>query len=158
MTKPPHPVISPAALAEIYAHAARDYPKECCGIVFGPKAEPAVADRARACRNIQDQLHAEDPATHPRDAATAYNLAMADLRLVDRGLDADTPARIIYHSHVDVGAYFSATDQQAALFGDEPAYPVEYLVVDAQKDGARAGKQFAWDDERKEFVEVRAYP
>jgi proteasome lid subunit RPN8/RPN11 len=157
MTRGPHPTLTPAALAEIYAHARRDYPKECCGIVFGAKGE-AVADRVRTCRNIQDDLHAEDPATYPRDAATAYNMAMADLRLVDRGLDAQTPAKLIYHSHVDVGAYFSATDQQAALFGDEPAYPVEYLVVDVQRDGARGSKQFAWDDQQKAFVEVRAYP
>ncbi len=157
MTKPPHPTLTAAALAEIYAHARRDYPKECCGIVFGPKGSD-VADQARPCRNIQDQLHAEDPATHPRDARTAYNLAMADLRLVDRGLDAGTPAKVIYHSHIDVGAYFSATDQQAALFGDEPAYPVEYVVVDVQKDGTRGCKQFAWDEEQKTFVEVRAYP
>ena len=36
------------------------YPNECCGIVFGPKAQRR-ADRAVACVNIQNELHAEDP-------------------------------------------------------------------------------------------------
>jgi proteasome lid subunit RPN8/RPN11 len=157
MTKPPHPVVPPAALAEIYAHAGREYPKECCGIVFGPKAE-AIADRVKICRNNQDELHAADPATHARDAHTAYNFEAADLFVLQKSQRGDTPAKIIYHSHANVGAYFSATDQEAARFDDEPAYDVEYLVVDIQKDGARGAKQFAWDDERKEYVEVRAYP
>ena len=42
-----HPILSPEALAEIYAHARRDYPEECCGIIYGPKSAP-VADRALA--------------------------------------------------------------------------------------------------------------
>jgi proteasome lid subunit RPN8/RPN11 len=157
VTRPPHPVVTPAALAAIYDHARRDYPKECCGMIFGPKAEP-VADRVKVCRNIQDELHAEDPATHARDAHTAYNFEAADLFLLQKSLRGDAPAKIIYHSHANVGAYFSATDQEAARFDDEPAHPVEYLVVDIQKDGPRGAKQFAWDDERKEYVEIAAYP
>ena len=126
-------------------------------MIFGPKFEP-VADQVKVCRNIQDALHAEDPATHTRDAHTAYNFEAADLFLLQKSLRGDTPAKIIYHSHVNVGAYFSATDQEAARFDGEPAYPVEYLVVDIQQDGPRGAKQFAWDDERKEYGEVAAYP
>ncbi|MFL6129962.1 MAG: Mov34/MPN/PAD-1 family protein, partial [Mycobacteriales bacterium] len=55
---------------EIYAHARREHPNECCGIVYGPKAQP-VAARAVACVNIQNELHAEDPVQNPRDARTA---------------------------------------------------------------------------------------
>ena len=157
MTHPPLPTIAAGALAAIYAHARRDYPRECCGIVFGPKAE-AIADRAQACRNIQDELHAKDPVTHERDGRTAYNFQTSDLFLLQKSLDEDVPAKIIYHSHCEVGAYFSATDQEVALFGDEPAYPVEYLVVDVRQDGPHGAKQFAWDDERKQYVEVAAYP
>jgi proteasome lid subunit RPN8/RPN11 len=156
VTRGPHPTLAAEALEAIYAHARRDYPKECCGIVFGPKPEP-VADTVKPCRNIQDELHAEDPATHPRDAGTAYNLAAADIFALQKSLRGDRPAKIVYHSHVDVGAYFSETDQQAACFDDEPAYPVEYVVIDVQKDGPRGAAQFAWDDELRKYVEVRRY-
>jgi len=151
-----HPTISPEALAEIYAHARRDYPEECCGVIYGPKDVP-VADRAVAGTNIQNQLHAEDPATFPRDARTAYNLGGKDQRELDDSLDGDHPAKIIYHSHVDVGAYFSETDQKLALFFGEPSRPVDYVVIDVKADGARCAVQFGWDADSSTYVEVARY-
>ncbi|MCG5055698.1 MAG: Mov34/MPN/PAD-1 family protein [Myxococcales bacterium] len=151
-----HPTITPEALALLYAHARRDYPKECCGIVFGPK-DSDLATRAQACRNIQDELHAEDPAQFPRDARTAYNFDAGDIFKLQKSLRGDEPAKIIYHSHANVGAYFSDTDQAAARMGDEPAYPVEYLVIDAQAHGVEGAVQFAWDAEAKSYVEVKRY-
>lgn len=150
------PEITPSALQEIYAHARREYPKECCGIVFGPRGAN-VADRAQACRNIQDDLHAEDPEQFPRDAHTAYNFDAADIFKLQKSLRGDEPAKIIYHSHPNVGAYFSDTDQAAAKMGDEPAYPVDYLVVDVQADAVRGSVQFAWDEAQKLYVEVKRY-
>jgi adenylyltransferase/sulfurtransferase len=153
----PHPVVGAEALAEMYAHARRDYPNECCGIVFGAKAT-AAADRAVACLNIQNELHAQDPATHTRDARTAYNLGATDLFKLGKSLRGDAPARIIYHSHVDVGAYFSDTDQAAAVMDGEPSYPVEYVVIDVQKDRVGGAAQFAWDADARRYVEVGRYP
>jgi adenylyltransferase/sulfurtransferase len=156
MPEAAHPLLTPQALEEIYAHARRDYPRECCGIVFGARAGEA-ADQVRVCRNNQDELHAADPATHQRDATTAYNLGATDLFALQKSLRGENPARIIYHSHVEVGAYFSDTDKAAALFDGEPAFPVEYVVVDIKKDGAHGAIQFAWDAGLKDFVEVRRY-
>jgi adenylyltransferase/sulfurtransferase len=155
-TVAPHPIVSPEALAEIYAHARREYPNECCGIIYGPKGAPA-ADRAVACANIQNRLHAEDPIRFERDARTAYNLDAPDLFKLDRSLRGDNPAKIVYHSHVDVGAYFSDTDKAAALFDGQPSYPVDYVVIDVKSDGARCAVQFAWDTVRASFVEVARY-
>jgi adenylyltransferase/sulfurtransferase len=152
----PHPTLTAEALAAIYAHARRDYPRECCGIVYGPREAP-VADQAVPCTNIQDRLHAEDPTRHPRDARTAYNLDAPDLFALQKSLRGPKPAKIVYHSHVDVGAYFSDTDQAAARFDDEPSYPVEYVVIDIQADGARGAAQFCWDPSRKTYVEVGRY-
>ena len=102
------------------------------GIVFGPKQQP-IAARAVACVNIQNELHAEDPVKHTRDARTAYNLGAGDLFKLSKSLRGDEPAKIVYHSHVDVGpadgAYFSETDQAAAQMDGEPSYPVEYVVA-----------------------------
>ena len=157
---PPHASLSSEALAEIYAHARRDYPFECCGIVFGPKDE-RIANRALPCANIQNELHAEDPARHVRDARTAYNLGATDLLKLGKSLRGTEPAKIIYHSHVDIvgdGAYFSDTDQTAAQMDGEPSYPVEYLVVDVRADGIGSAAQFAWDAVARKYLEVGRYP
>jgi adenylyltransferase/sulfurtransferase len=154
-----HPSLTPGALDEIRAHAKRDYPNECCGIVFGPRGQE-VADKVRPCVNIQNELHAEDPATHSRDARTAYNLGAGDLFALQKSLRGDAPAKLIYHSHVDTpgdGAYFSATDQAAAKMGDEPSYPVEYLVIEIKNGQTGPAAQFAWDEAKKSYVEVRRY-
>jgi proteasome lid subunit RPN8/RPN11 len=151
-----HPRLTTEALQAMYAHARQEYPKECCGIVFGPKASEA-ADEARACRNNQDDLHAADPTSYPRDARTAYNLESRDLFALEKSLRGERPAKIIYHSHVDVGAYFSPTDQAAALFEGEPAHPVEYVVIDVKADGTHGAAQFAWDETQKSYVEVDRY-
>jgi proteasome lid subunit RPN8/RPN11 len=43
---------------------------------------------------------------------------------------------VIYHSHVDAGAYFSETDRRQALVGGEPAYPNAVYVVTSVVAGA----------------------
>ena len=154
---PPHPALTPEALAAIYAHARREHPNECCGIVYGPKGQP-IAARAVACVNIQNELHAEDPSKHTRDARTAYNLGAGDLFKLQKSLRGAEPAKIVYHSHVDVGAYFSDTDQAAAQMDGEPSYPVEYVVVDIRADGVRGAAQFAWDADTRRYVEIGRYP
>ena len=110
----------------MYAHARREYPNECCGFVYGNKDAP-TAGRAVACVNIQNELHAMDPKTHERDATIAYNLGAGDLFKLQKSLRTTEPVKVIYHSHIDVGAYFSPTDQAAAQMDGEPSYPVEYL-------------------------------
>jgi proteasome lid subunit RPN8/RPN11 len=151
-----HPILSGEALVVIYAHARRDYPNECCGIVYGPRSQ-RVANRAICCKNIQNRMHAEDPARYLRDARRAYSLGKRDIVALQKSLCGDTPAKIIYHSHVDVGAYFSVADQEGALFDGEPAYPVEYVVVDIRTDGTCTAKQFAWNVKQRVYIKVHAY-
>lgn len=153
---PPHPLLAPTALAALYEHARRDYPNECCGIVFGPRDEP-VANTATPCENIQNRLHAGDPARFTRDARTAYAFDGRELRAMADSLDGQLPAKIIYHSHVEVGAYFSDTDQEAAAMFGEPSFPVEYVVVDISATGPRGAKQFAWSATESKYVEIGSY-
>ena len=152
----PRPCLTPDALAALYEHARRDYPNECCGIVYGPRGTP-VADRPTACENIQDRLHAEDPARHTRDARTAYNFDSRAIFALQKSLRGETPAKIVYHSHVEVGAYFSDTDQAAAVFDGEPAYPVDYVVIDVAAGGPRGARQFTWSAEAQKYVEIGDY-
>ena len=71
------------------------------------------------------------------------------------------PVKVLYHSHLDVGAYFSATDAAAATFGgDEPPYALAYLVTSVR--GSHPGdpaavvddhKLYVWDGAKRSFVE-----
>src|SRR4051794_23058614 len=137
-----------SVLDAIYAHARDGYPEEVCGFIVGQ-------DEAKRCENRQNALHAEDPVAFPRDARTAYNIGAKDLFFLDRSQKSDRPVRIIYHSHVDVGAYFSAEDERAATSEGELLYPVDYLVVDVHEDGVRGAKLFRFSDGK--FVEVDSY-
>jgi adenylyltransferase/sulfurtransferase len=122
-------------LDDIYAHARAGYPEEVCGFIVGDA-------QVRRCENRQNALHAEDPIHFPRDARTAYNLGAKDLFFLDRSLRRELPVTTIYHSHVDVGAYFSEEDAQAAAPDGELAYPVDYLVVDVGADGGRGSRLY----------------
>lgn len=144
--------LSSALLDAIYAHAEAGYPDEVCGLLMG---EPGAVDEARRCDNRQNALHAEDPEHFPRDARTAYNFGPRDLFLLDKSLRGPRPAQIIYHSHIEVGAYFSKEDALAAAPDGELLYPVDYLVVDVRKDGARGARLFRFTD--GEFVEIAAF-
>jgi adenylyltransferase/sulfurtransferase len=152
----PHPVLSAAALAAIYAHARRDYPNECCGMAWG-RRDQRILNHVTPCRNAQGRLHAENPAQFIRGARYAYSFEPADVVALQRSLAGEIPARMIYHSHVDSSAYFSDLDQALARVNDAPAYPVEYLVVEVRSNGPLGAKQFAWDIDALKYVEVRCY-
>ncbi len=140
-----------SVLNDIYAHAKEGYPEEVCGFVLGGVGE----DEVRRCENQQNKMHALDPNSYPRDAKTAYFLGFKDLKFLDQSQNSERPVRVIYHSHIDVGAYFSAEDERAAAPDGELVYPVDYLVVDAGPDGARGAKLFRFEGGR--FVEVGSY-
>jgi proteasome lid subunit RPN8/RPN11 len=132
--------------------AEAEYPAECCGVVL----TRAPAERLLVpCRNIQDELHAKDPARHPRDSRTAYFIDPKDLLLIGRREGQGYGVAVIYHSHIEAGAYFSPTDRQNALINGEPAYPgalyVVLSVVDRKVVDARA---FGWETAAREFTAV----
>ncbi len=135
-------------LATIYAQARAEFPKECCGYIFGRGTSAEVV----TCKNRQDQLHALDPQSHPRTAENGYNIGGRQLLDLTRSFESDRPASIIYHSHPRVGAYFSAEDTAAAL---SAGLPVDYLVIDAQDDRIECAVLFRRQGD--EYVEVERF-
>jgi len=106
--------IPQAILDEVYRHCEGAYPEEACGILAEPERQARVT-RAFPCANIQNRLHEQDPQTHPRDARVAYRIDPKELLAITRALRPDgLEFKIIFHSHADVGAYFSAEDQRQA--------------------------------------------
>lgn len=125
-------------LQRIYHHACSTYPEECCGLVF---ADGTVRHRV----NIQSDLNRRQADIHTRTAANGYTFSVADTLAMNQSFRSSNPVTVIYHSHPDVGAYFSREDENKALFMGKPAYPVAYLVVDVCKDHAKAAKLFQWN-------------
>ena len=66
-----------------------------------------------------------------------------------------TPVKVLYHSHLDVGAYFSDTDAAAAkMGGDEPAYDLAFLVTSVRNGEVDDRKLFVWSPTSRAFVEA----
>jgi [CysO sulfur-carrier protein]-S-L-cysteine hydrolase len=142
-------VLTPAEQEAIHAQAVEEYPFESCGVILTRGSER----RLLRCRNAQNELHARDPVRYPRDARTAYYIDPKDLlRIGDlerQGFDV----AVIYHSHVDAGAYFSETDRRQAVVGGEPAYPgAVYVVTSVVRGAIDAVAAFHWDADRRDFA------
>ncbi len=115
----------PTALLErIYAYARAAFPAECCGYVRGDPPDEVVA------------------CTNAAAAAPERHFAIDGRELFDfaRSFDTDRPACIVYHSHPNGRAYFSATDRELAT-----AYPVQHLVVGVTAERVTEAAQFTSD-------------
>jgi proteasome lid subunit RPN8/RPN11 len=112
----------------LVAEAERCYPKEACGLVFeGPSGA-----RVLAMENVIDKYHARDPERFPRTSATAYLIdPLKQLAALEAAERAGERLVSVFHSHVEVGAYFSQEDRAMALTeGGTPLLPdVSYLVL-----------------------------
>lgn len=145
--------ISKDVIDGIYKHAVESYPDECCGIITG-KGDLQILHK---CRNIQNELHADDPERHPRDASTAYDIDRAEVKKIyaeakENGKDIIA----FYHSHIDGDAYFSATDKEAQTVFGEPEFPdAIQIVVAVIRKNICGLKAFKWDRDKKDFVALR---
>jgi len=98
-------VLTPAEQEAIHAQAVEEYPFESCGVILARGSER----RLLRCRNAQNELHARDPVRYTRDARTAYYIDPKDLLRIGELERQGFDVAVIYHSHVDAGAYFSET-------------------------------------------------
>ena len=157
MPELPAPIeIGTDILEEIYREARNSFPAECCGWLFGAMGSARVS-RVRSC--INDQASGNHPTVAERTSEAAYVLSGEDLLALNRSFDTEEPALVIYHSHPNGRAYLSETDRQVATspWGDEPAYPVQQVVIGIDQHRVVAAAHFAWSEEEKGFVEIARY-
>jgi proteasome lid subunit RPN8/RPN11 len=128
--------ISAVLRDQIYAHARRCFPAECCGYLRGA----AGVDEVVECRNAQ--LDRDHPTEPDRGADTGFVIAGAELLAFARTFDSPRPARVVYHSHTNGRAYFSNVDREVATAHGEPAYPVQHVVVGLTVEGVVEAAQF----------------
>jgi proteasome lid subunit RPN8/RPN11 len=142
-----------AVLDEIYEHAQREYPYECCGIVTGDGSGQFV----HKCVNIQNRLHSEEPEKYPRDGRTAYTIDRAEAdRICSEAEKRGQRIMAFYHSHIDCDAFFSHIDREAQTVLGDPEFPdALHLVVSVTGGRVRGYKCYTWDRDKREFVTVR---
>jgi [CysO sulfur-carrier protein]-S-L-cysteine hydrolase len=135
----------------VESQAVEEYPHESCGVILRRGGER----RQLRCRNAQNELHARDPQRYPRDARTAYYIDPKDLLRIGDLEREGFDVAVIYHSHIDAGAYFSETDRRQAVVGGQPTYPAAVYVVTSVVAGrVEAVAAFRWDAERRDFLPV----
>jgi proteasome lid subunit RPN8/RPN11 len=151
-----HLVLPHSLLEEVYAEARAAYARdeESCGILVGPADEPLILDGIVPMKNRANALHRLDPATYPRTGRMYFDIdPLAFERALKLTQSRGKPAKVLYHSHLDAGAYFSETDAAAiTMGGDEPAYDLAYLVTSVRKGEVAEHALFVWDPKSRTFV------
>jgi proteasome lid subunit RPN8/RPN11 len=139
----------PEVVARIAALCEADPAREVCGFVVRRGAELEVVP----VPNVADRYHAADPARFPRTSRDSYLMdPKAQLRL-QRELEAwGGEVVAVWHSHVEVGAYFSEKDRaDAVVEGIQTVPGAEYLVLGVRGGRVTEAKRFRWDG--RGFVE-----
>lgn len=160
--------ISRAALDAVTADALTGYAKdeEACGYLRGPSADALLCDETVRMVNVANKLHALDPGQYFRTARTffAFNEKKFD-DAVRASASAGRPVKVLYHSHLDAGAYFSPTDAAvmsmgeppaveggAIAMGPGPAWHLAFLVTSVVKEELDEHKLFVWSAAARAFV------
>ena len=132
------------------------YPEEGCGLVL---QDPQGQVRVLCCENMANKYHAVDPQTYPRTAKDFYMVNPMEFVRAQRRSDQ---ILAVFHSHPEVGDYFSAEDAAGATLPRlsqeeplQPAYPgTGYLVVSVRAGRADHATLFEFDRESEEFKAV----
>ena len=139
-------------LKSIFVQAEKEYPHECCGMIMESVETSTL--RLCPCQNAQDMYHQLDPTNFPRTSETAYFIDSGQLfKIQKKARENREKIKIIYHSHINAGAYFSEEDTRIALSEGEPVYSgVEYLVVSVVQGKVSDYNLFKWDSTKRAFV------
>jgi proteasome lid subunit RPN8/RPN11 len=139
----------------VEARAAYARDEESCGFLVGPRDQALALDGIVPMTNRANKLHALDPETYPRTGRTYFDIdSMKFQKAIAEGDASGRPVKVLYHSHLDVGAYFSPTDAEVAKMGaDAPPFDLAYLVTSVRKSAVDDHKLFVWDPATRVFVE-----
>ena len=130
-----------AVLDDIEAHALEEYPSECCGFIAGPADDPELADASTREVNEADKYHRLVPERFPRTSRMYFKInVLRAARTFEAGEASGRPIKVIYHSHCDAGAYFSAEDAATFASDGQLMWPCAFLVVSVVDDEVRDRK------------------
>jgi proteasome lid subunit RPN8/RPN11 len=137
-------------LRQLAALCEADPDREVCGFLV----RRAGALQVVPITNVADRYHALDPSSFPRTSRDSYLMNTKEQLRLHRELEErGGEIAAVWHSHVEVGAYFSEKDRSDAVLGGQPVVPgAEYLVLGIRRGRVTEGKRFRWDG--GEYVEA----
>jgi proteasome lid subunit RPN8/RPN11 len=159
--------IKRSVLAAVEADALRGYAadEEACGYLRGPAGDTSCDEHQRLV-NTANKLHAIDPERYFRTGRTFFSFnekKFADA--VEASAREGRPVKVLYHSHLDAGAYFSPTDAAVMSMGEPPAveggpvtmgagpaWPLAFLVTSVRAGAIAEHGLFVWDAGSSTFV------
>jgi proteasome lid subunit RPN8/RPN11 len=131
-----------AALVAMVRESEARFPFEGCGLVFSASGGPL---RVQAMENVLDRYHERLPERFPRTSAQGYFMdPLALMQALDEAGGRGETLWAIFHSHVEVGSYFSDEDRALAFGPDgSPLFPgVAYVVLSVRSGRCDAAKAF----------------
>ncbi len=151
-------VVTREVIARVDDEARRAYERdeESCGFLVGPASEPRRVDGIVPMVNRANMLHRLDPDRYPRTGRMYFDIDSMKFDGAIRKGDAEgRPVKVLYHSHLDAGAYFSPTDAEVAKMGQgEPPWDLAYLVTSVRAGAVDDRKLFVWAPAAGEFMET----
>ena len=138
------PSYGPEIVARLAALCEADPEREVCGFVVRRGGALHVVPIA----NVADRYHAADPGAFPRTSRDSYLMDAKEQLRVHRELEAWGGEIVaVWHSHVEVGAYFSEKDRADAVVDGIQAVPgAEYLVLGVRGGRVTEVKRFRYED------------
>jgi proteasome lid subunit RPN8/RPN11 len=144
------PEIDARIVAHLVALCEADPTREACGFVV----RRAGALHVEPVPNVADRYHERDPVQFPRTSRDSYLMDPKVQLRIHRELEAQGgEIAVVWHSHVETGAYFSAKDRADAVVEGQPTVPgAEYLVLGVQGGKVFEIRRFRWNG--KEHAEA----
>lgn len=137
--------LRPEDRAAVFAHAARAFPEECCGLLAGPL--PPDFGSGVAVLAVTQTLALEN-AWESQSRGNRYRLDGLALSRAERALEARGLGILgVYHSHPSAPAWPSPFDLENAW----PSYA--YLIVSVRDGKAADARVWSLSEDRRSFLE-----
>ncbi len=131
--------LKPADLKAVEAHALKNFPRECCGMLFGKSSEDAI--------EVEEIVEAENvlgsPVAFEADPEFVF-------KAVDRAERSGFELVGVYHSHPNIHAYVSARDAEIMKLWPE----VAWLILSVVKDRVLERKAYILKKNKVEELEI----
>ncbi len=134
---------------------ARD--EEACGYLEGPLDDGPFVDEAIELENLANKYHQVDPESHPRTGRTYFKInGLKFEKAIARALESGRAVKVFFHSHLDVGSYFSDEDAASMTMGGTggPTFELAYLVTAVDQGKISSHRLFIWEERERSFVEA----
>jgi proteasome lid subunit RPN8/RPN11 len=158
MSFPDFTLLSREIVVEIFRSLEPSWPHEGCGFVFQLASDAGWT--VLPTQNRAQMLHEKDPERYPYGGGDWFE---PDMKPWFRAVREGGIPRMIFHSHPEVGAYFSDGDVDSAVFRDDDGQLHErhagvlHMVVSVRQGQADDAALFAFSSSEQRFVELARF-